>query len=200
MLANKSLVAILIALLFLVTILGNFIYALNSFAYYSEFDKLDINETAAGNVVDFVQGRATLLEDFNSREAAHLEDVRSLFTIAKRFYYTSLFVLIVMLLYLFKSNKFKQTLPHALLFSGVISLLLLAIVFLLSLNFADLFNNLHRPLFTSGSWIFPEDSLLITSFPQQFFEDFARNLFRLILINSVLFIGIGLFIRKKFKQ
>ena len=77
MLANKSLVAILIALLFLVTILGNFIYALNSFAYYSEFDKLDINETAAGNVVDFVQGRATLLEDFNSREAAHLEDVEA---------------------------------------------------------------------------------------------------------------------------
>jgi len=200
MLANKSLVAILVALLFFVTILGNFVYSLNSFTYYSEFDKLDVNQTIAGNVVDFVQGRATLLEDFNSREATHLENVRSLFSITKRLYYASLFVLIILLLYLFKSNKFKQTLPHALLFSGVISLLLLLLIFLLSLNFADFFNNLHRPLFASGSWIFPKDSLLITSFPQQFFEDFTRSLLRLVFVNSALFIGIGLFMRKKFKQ
>ena len=200
MLTNKSLVAILIALLVLVTLLGNFVYSLNSFGYSSEFNKLDINETTAGNVVEFVQGRAALLEDFNSREATHLKDVRSIFTIAKRLYHVFLVGLVVMLLYLFKSNKFKQTLPHALLYSGVITLVLLLLIFLLSLNFTDFFNNIHKPFFASGSWIFPEDSLLITSFPQQFFEDFARNLFRLIFVNSALFMGIGLFMRKRFKQ
>ncbi len=188
------------AVFVIVIFFGNFVFLLNNHDYTSEFQKLKVNETIANNVVDFVNGKSTLSSEFNSRESSHLEDVKNLFTAIKRFYYISSLILLIMSIYLFTIKKFNQIIPKSLIVSGAASLLLLFIIFLLSFSFTEIFNLIHKPFFASNTWIFPADSLLITTFPEQFFKDFAKNLFLLIFVNSAVFLGIGLFIRKKFKQ
>ena len=183
-----------------VIFLGNFAFLLNGYGYSAEFQELGVNETVASSVVSFVQGKSGLGPHFNEIEASHLSDVRSLFTAVKRLYYFFLLALIVSLVYAFRTGGFRKSIPLSMSLSGGISLICLTVVFLLSLNFSLFFNLVHQMFFQSGTWAFPESSALIKSFPEQFFQDFAGKLFRMIFFNSALFFGIGLFIRKKFKQ
>jgi len=199
--SNKLLTAAVVVLFVVVIFLGNFVFLLgNQDFQLSEFQKLGVNETLAANAALFVNGKASLSSEFNTKESSHLEDVRNLFTLIKRTYYFFVLFLVVIILYLLKSGKFNYLMPKALILSGVSSLLLLLFVFLASLNFTNFFSIIHKPFFAANTWIFPADSLLIQTFPQQFFQGFARMLFILIAINSSVFLGIGLFVRKKFKQ
>ena len=181
--------------------LGNFVFLLGNQGFHSsQFQRFGVNETIATNVVLFVNGKSALSSEFNPAESSHLEDVKSLFSMIKKVYYLSILSLAVIILYLLKSGKFNHLMPKALVYSGMVSLLLLLITFLSSLNFTTFFTILHKPFFASNTWLFPSDSILITMFPQQFFQGFARMLFLLVLINSSVLLGIGLFVRKKFKQ
>lgn len=192
-----SISAILVALIFL----GNFVFLMNNSSFYSsEFSKLGVNATTAANVVSFVSGKSPLGSEFNNTESSHLKDVKRILTAVKQFYYTSVILLAAAVIYLFKSGKFLQLMPKTFILSGSISLLLLLAIFLASLNFDSFFSLLHKPFFSSGTWLFPADSLLISLFPEQFFSDFARTFFILVLVNSSAFLIIGLFVRKMLKK
>ncbi len=186
--------AILVALIFL----GNFVFLLNNGSFYSsEFSKLGVNATAALNVVSFVNGKSSLGSGFNYAESSHLEDVKRVLKAVKRLYYAVIILLAAAVIYLFRAGKFLKLMPKIFVSSGAVSLLLLLMLFLLSLNFNAFFGVLHKPFFASGTWLFPADSLLISLFPEQFFSDFARNFLLLVLVNSSAFLIIGLFVRKK---
>lgn len=188
--------AILLALIFL----GNFVFLLNSNGFYSsEFSKLGVNATAASGVISFVSGKSSLSGEFNYDESSHLEDVKRVLTTIKRLYYAAVIFLAAAVIYLFRAKKFLKLMPKAFILSGSVSLLLLLILFVSSLSFSSLFSILHRPFFSSGTWLFPADSLLINLFPQQFFSDFAGMFFLLLLVNSSAFLIIGLFVRRKLK-
>jgi len=182
-------------------LLGNFVFLLNNQSFYiNEFEKLDINATQAISVVNYVNSKGELVDGFTPPEVSHLTDVRNLFSKLKIFYYLTLVLQFAVVIYLFTSKKFKIILPKSFVISGVFSLIFLLVLFLLSLSFDTFFTNLHKPFFTANTWIFPQDSLLIQLYPVEFFQDFTNNLFRLIFFNAAVFFGIGLFIRKKFKQ
>lgn len=189
--------AILVALIFF----GNFVFLLNNNGFYSsEFSKLGVNATAASNVVSFVNGKSSLSGKFGYDESSHLEDVKSLLTSVKHLYHAAIVLLAAAVIYLFRTRKFLKLMPKIFVISGAVSLLLLLVLFLLSLNFSTLFGILHKPFFASGTWLFPADSLLIQLFPEQFFSDFARTFFLLLLVNSSAFLIIGLFIKKRLKD
>jgi len=197
---SKVITVFLTATLFTVIILGAFSFSLSKYNYSSEYKKLGINETTANNVVNFVTGKSTLSDDFNSRETSHLVSVKRLFTNVKRLYFLSLLMLALLVVYLLKKGRLKQRIHSSLLWSAIFSLSLLLLIFLASANFDVFFNNVHKPFFDADTWLFPADSLLIQTFPQQFFQDFSVFLFGVVFINSAIFLAIGLFIRKKFKQ
>jgi integral membrane protein (TIGR01906 family) len=198
---NKIVTTLLTLLFIIAIILGNFIFLLNSNDFHSsESNKFDTNKSLALNVVSFVNGKSDLDSSFNLREQTHLGDVKILFSKVKYIYYISLVLLFMIIVYLLKTKKIGKIIPDSIVLSGGITLLLLLILFILSLNFTTFFTSLHEPFFASNTWIFPSDSKLIQLFPEQFFNDFENILFVLILINSTVFLGIGLYIRKKFKR
>ncbi|OGS93272.1 MAG: hypothetical protein A2061_00695 [Gallionellales bacterium GWA2_59_43] len=53
---------------------------------------------------------------------------------------------------------------------------------LLTLNFSASFVQFHTLFFQQGTWQFSEDSLLIRTFPEQFFFAF----FRTVIVNSAI--------------
>ncbi|MBI2137014.1 DUF1461 domain-containing protein [Candidatus Woesearchaeota archaeon] len=198
---RKVFVAVLSFAFVVIMFLGNFVFLLgNSPFYSSEFNKLGVNSTAAFSVTGFVTGKAPLPPYFTNSESSHLKDVKSLFSGVRFAYYSAILLLGIAIALLVKRGLFSSVMPASLTASGAFSLLLLLVIFLSSINFSSFFSIIHRPFFASGSWVFPEDSLLVSLFPERFFHDFANNLFRLILVNAAVFLGIGLFIRKKFKR
>ncbi|MBI2664210.1 DUF1461 domain-containing protein [Candidatus Woesearchaeota archaeon] len=192
---------LLAALFVLVIFLGNFVYLFNNHGFHeSQFEQLGVNQTLALNVVAFVAGKSALSEGFNERESSHLADVAKLFFRIKIVYYSVLAAAAAVLICLLFTRRFNPAVPASVTMAGAISLLLLLILFLLSINFQIFFSAIHKPFFAADTWLFPSDSLLIKAFPQQYFQNFMFKLLRLIFINSALFFGIGLFVGKKFKQ
>ena len=185
----------------MVIFLGNFVFLLNNDAFHkSKFEELGVDGTIAANVVNYVNGKTGLRQEFNAAEATHLKDVKNVFGTIWLAYYSSLILLALLITYLLVTDRFKQIIPASMALSGVISLLLLLLIFLFSLNFTGFFSAIHKPFFAPDTWLFPEDSLLVAAFPEKIFQSFAANLFRLIFISSAVFFGAGLYIRKKFKQ
>lgn len=178
--------------------LGSFVYELNNTSFYkSQFEKRGSNETLGLNVVSFVNGRGELSNEFNDAELAHLRDVRSLFFKIKMVYYASLLVFFGLLAYSIYSHRFHEIAPASLVRGGVATLIILAVLFVASLAFSQFFTAIHVPFFVSGSYVFPQDSLLIQLFPEDFFKSFTYLLFRFVFINAAIFFAIGAYTRRK---
>lgn len=198
---NKQIIFLLALLFTIVLLLGNFVFVLNNQNFYdAEFQKLGIDDPRAQNVVDYVTGSPDLSPDFTEAEATHLASVKSLFSTIRIIYFMSLLPLFFMVGYLLYTRQFNNLMPRGLMFGGAFSLGVLAVLFLFSLSFDTFFNTIHLPFFSSGSYIFPEDSLIIQLFPQQFFQDFTFQLFRIVFINSGVFFIIGVYLFRKQKN
>ena len=197
---EKRLSWILTASLLFVMWSGNFVFLLNNSGFHEkEFDRLNLNHSLGMNVVNYVNGAGSLNEAFNDREADHLDDVKNLFSKIKAVYYGFLLALTGTVAILFVKKKL-DVVPDAFVRSGLISLFLLVALFLISLNFGSFFASIHRPFFEGGSWMFPTDSILIKTFPEEFFRSFTSNLVRLIFLNSAIFFGAGVFVKKRFSK
>ena len=191
---------LLVLLLLIVTWSGNFVFLLNSERFHeNEFSKIGANASVGMSVVDYVRGRAPLTERFNERESSHLADVRSLFSKIKAAYYASLALMIGAAVFLFIQGRSASILPDAFFRSGLISLALIALLFLASLSFGSFFAAIHKPFFAGDTWLFPADSLLIQTFPQEFFRDFTGALTRSIFLNSAVFLFGGIFVKRRLR-
>lgn len=91
--------------------------------------------------------------------------------------------------------KKKNILKKILLYSGILTIFIILLFFLLSLNFDFLFDNFHK-LFFAGNWMFPEESLLIQLFPFNFFKFFFFKILIDSFIISLILILISLLINK----
>jgi integral membrane protein (TIGR01906 family) len=193
---------ILTALFVIIIIFGNLVFQLNGSGFYiAQSEALDTNVSLTLATATFVAGKGPLPEPFTEPEAAHLNDVRSLFSKIRFIYYASLLLLLALGVILFRQKRFLAEMPRALFLSGSITLVVLAAALLLSLtNFNAAFNGIHAPFFQAGTWQFPQDSLLMTLFPESFFRSFTFSMFRLIFVNAALFFGFGIFINKKYKN
>ena len=114
---------------------------------------------------------------FALEEKAHLVDVR---TLIHQFKVLGIIALVLFILILIRLNMLKELKPclrRMLSYGSIITLSLLLIIFLLSLNFPSFFEGFHKALFPQGNYTFPADYLLIKLFPQQFFQDYAKKMF-----------------------
>lgn len=151
---------------------------------------------AQQNAISYLNGEEPLQGNYAPAEIAHMKDVRSLFQ--------NVNILLVILLAAvaiqgFSLKKQKEKLQKAFLYSGIITFS--AMVFILAaafLSFNTSFIVFHQIFFPQGNWQFPGESLLIQTFPQEFFISMGIKIFSLALVFGIIFILISLFWRYVF--
>lgn len=141
---------------------------------------------AQQQTLDYLQGKASLTLPYTSNEASHLLDVKRIILLTDIFFY----ILIIPLLGLLTAAH-SQKIPLQKLFryaSGT-TILSLTIILLFTLFLFDIFFRwFHLLFFPQGNWLFPADSLLIQTFPLNFFTLFAVKTFFLTLLFGIIFI------------
>ncbi|MBN1377537.1 DUF1461 domain-containing protein [Candidatus Woesearchaeota archaeon] len=157
----------------------------NNNFYYRQYEKNNaFNELGeektkniTGNLFGFFQDKEEL-NYFNEKEQSHLIDVKNLFFKLRLVYAMSMFLFLISsfgLYFLYRNNlkELKAKISKAFMYSSGFVIFFIILLFLLSrINFSGFWMLLHKILFT-GNYLFPEDSLLITLFPESFFISFG---------------------------
>jgi len=132
-------------------------------------------------VLDYFEGRAVLPDIFNEREQSHLADVKDVIHLLR---YASLILLVVFLALLPKADLGR-------VFMRGFWILLILVLALGFIPFDRVFSNFHKIFFSGETWIFPEGSMLILLYPEQFFQAFFTYITSLTLAYSAAFFLFG---------
>jgi len=156
------------------------------------------------NILEYFHGGAEL-KYFAGDEKSHMENVKSLINIMDSIYYAAVIFSILIFVYLYYSLKkdritFIEILAKSLLYSSIVCIAFLVIIFLMCVFYFDAaFTLFHLVLFPQGNWTFLATSLLITLFPEQFFMDISLRIFVYAMFQALIFLGIGWWINKQIK-
>ena len=215
--SNLFLIIISAIFLFAIIIFGSFsLNIYNKDFYLKEYQKNDVYSTISPNMSYSKEYTADITDNlfgyfrgsselryFDENERSHLKDVKFVISGINFIYYSSaiFFIIVFVILYLLsKKDKsgFIDHLSKIILYSSIASLAFLIILFVWTVfSFETLFYLMHAILFPQGNWIFPQGSLLITLFPEQFFFDISLRIFVYAIFQSIVFLIIGLWLRKQ---
>lgn len=141
---------------------------------------------AQEEVFNFLEGKQELPKDFTNLERSHLEDVKQVMKYTNYAFY-ALFILATVIITYYRKDKnyLFQLFNHG----GKTTVAAIVLFGLLSLLFFEaVFTVFHTIFFSQGNWQFPADSLLIQTFPLEFFVTITRNIFLVTLFFGILFI------------
>lgn len=127
------------------------------------------------NTLDFLQGRIEVIAltvPYNEQELSHLHDVQQVMEWADVVFLLLLLASIA-LLYHSKTDWKKYLRWGGITTVAIVSLIILTLL----LSFNTVFTIFHLFLFPQGNWIFPEESLLIQTFPLEFFMRMGMSIF-----------------------
>jgi integral membrane protein (TIGR01906 family) len=143
---------------------------------------------AQEQVFAFLEGSELSIE-FTEAEASHLDDVKAVMKYAEY----ALYGLILLLMALLVGYRKDKTLLQKLLrYGGISTVALVLLIALLSFfSFDFMFRLFHNLFFPQGNWMFAANSILIQTFPLDFFMSISRNIFLLALFFGILFIVSG---------
>lgn len=139
--------------------------------------------------IDFVQGKTAQLElNYTSMELSHLDDVRKVMSVFDAVFYGSLLLMLAGTIYGYK----RKLLPKMLFYGGISIVSVMGLILLFALfSFNSSFTFFHKLFFPQGNWQFPMDSLLIQTFPGEFFVSISAVIFILAILIGIIFIVIG---------
>jgi len=160
---------------------------------YDELGVLGVRNTI-DYLINYLTSENTEINEivgFTPEEKAHLADVKKIIIWLKALSISALVLLIILILRLSALKDFKSNLRRISVYGSLITLALVAIIFVLSLNFPAFFEGFHRLLFPQGNYTFPAHYLLIKLFPQGFFIDYSRKMFFHTIILSLIFLFLG---------
>jgi len=150
-------------------------------------------DNAQQQTIDFLQnnGQSKQLDlKYTSSEYSHLLDVKRIMNIADVIFYISLLVFTLIITLTKRNSNLQRKMFQIAGITTISVLLLLVILSLFAFN--GLFTSFHQIFFPQGNWIFANDSLLITTFPTQFFIKMARNIFILSLTSGIFLFSLSL--------
>lgn len=159
---------------------------------YNNFDKVTV-DNKTNEIFLFFKNKALLDDKFYSEnEISHMQDVKSLIKTFFIIYYLSIIFLIIIYfsVYYFYKDELNLFLLKSLFFSGILSLLLIALFF--TMSFTSLFENFHK-LFFTGNYTFSYESNLIKMFSESFFTMFAKTIFLISGIKAIILSTIGVY-------
>ena len=145
------------------------------------------------STIDYLVNDEYLGLNYTTLEVDHLNDVKVVMNYANIIFYILLIGLFIFIKYYLKQ---KEELKKLLYYGGLTTVISLTIIlFSTLLFFNQIFTLFHLIFFSQGNWTFAFNSLLITTFPIEFFMSFS---FWTFLIS--LFVGlIIIYISKKMK-
>ena len=124
--------------------------------------------------------------EFTELEISHLQDVKKVMKYADYLFYV---LLLIMAVILTCHRKNKELIFQLLNYGGKFTVITTIFLGIVSLLFFDLiFSLFHLLFFPHGNWLFAADSLLIQTFPLDFFVTVSRNIFVLTISLGILFI------------
>lgn len=159
------------------------------FSYHSTLLFYPTTEPQA-NALAFINGAAqNLTLNYTNAETSHLQDVKGVIT-GERFLFIGSYLAVILLFALsMKDRSFAQKLLRK---GGITTLIIMgAILLFLILGFNTLFTLFHQIFFPQGNWLFSPNSLLIQTFPIDFFINISLIVFIQTLILASFFIGVS---------
>ncbi|HLD73072.1 MAG TPA: DUF1461 domain-containing protein [Candidatus Nanoarchaeia archaeon] len=153
-----------------------------------------VNQTEnQAQTINYVSNRGELNLNYTALEISHLDDVKKVIQEADYLFYLSLVIVAGMILYYLK-DRFK--LKKLLLWGGITTTAVMGIILLWGIiSFNSSFTIFHQIFFPQGNWQFPTDSLLIQTFPLEFFIEISLFIFILTLIEGIVFILLGIYLK-----
>ena len=163
------------------------------FSYKVVLGLSDLTENQQ-ETMNFLDGDELNL-NYTTSEFSHLEDVKSVMNFIDYLFYLSLIIITFIITY-YKRNK--EQLKKLFKYGGITTLVTVGLILLFALiSFNSTFTIFHRIFFPQGNWIFPSDSLLIQTFPIEFFMGISLKMFLLSLVLGSIFTLISKKIKKK---
>ena len=158
-------------------------------------------------VINFVKGKNNELPgEFNDREKQHLLDVRKILNALTILLYIliAMFILLVMIagFSLKVNNHIINFVGKILVFGGVLTILLAALLFFLTISdFSSTFESFHKLFFEKGTYIFdPAKEIIVRLYPEQLFMDLGLRISKGVIISSVAVILLGILLLFKSKK
>ena len=143
--------------------------------------------------IDFFDGNE-LPDNYTSLEVSHMQDVKGVMGGGDIAFYA---LLVITTLIITRYKKEWKITRKLLRYGGRTTVVLLLGLLLFSVvAFNYLFSLFHAILFPQGNWMFPTDSLLIQTFPLDFFINTSTTIFSLTLLFGIVFIVVGKYIKR----
>ncbi len=138
------------------------------------------------NTMNYLQNKEELNLNYTEEEYSHLLDVKSVMKYLDYLFYSLLLIITLIITYY---QKNKEQLKKLFMYGGITTISSVLMILLFSLtSFNSVFTIFHKIFFPQGNWTFPLDSLLIQTFPLQFFISISKNIFLLSLVLGSFFI------------
>lgn len=148
--------------------------------------------------MDYLQNDAPLTLPYTAEERSHLEDVKKVINVVDYFFY-GITLAVLGTLFFFRNDK--KDLHKLLWYSGLTIVGIILLVELLSLlSFNGVFTLFHQLFFPQGNWQFPADSLLIQTFPLEFFITISSRIFLTAILLGSLFILLSFILKRYASQ
>ena len=170
---------------------------------------------AQEQTINFLQGKEELKANYTAAELSHLQDVQQIMKWVD-VAFTALFLMVIFLAVMVLATNSKTVRSKTInskeissqaewkklvRWGGLVTVaLVLVILLFLLLSFNTTFTLFHRLFFPQGNWLFPVESLLIQTFPLEFFVKIATMIFLLALALGSLFILLPPFFRHDLRR
>jgi len=143
--------------------------------------------------IDFLNNKQELDLNYTSSEVSHLKDVKGVMNLIDYLFYFRLIILILIITYYRKNKEQLMTLFK---YGGFTTLILMGSFLLFVLiSFNSIFTIFHKILFPQGNWLFPSGSLLIQTFPIEFFIGISVKIFLLTIGLGSIFILLSYYLK-----
>lgn len=134
---------------------------------------------------------------YNDRELGHMADVKALVQLMIRFW-TGLFAALVAILIWAWRGKWLRSLGQAFARGSLLTLGLIAAIFIaIVVSFDALFTSFHRLFFQGDSWLFLYSDSLIRLFPIRLWQDAFIGMGILTVIGAVILLLVGNYISRR---
>ncbi|MBI2572647.1 DUF1461 domain-containing protein [Candidatus Woesearchaeota archaeon] len=143
---------------------------------------------AQQQTIDWLYNQNTTnIPPYTTVQQSHLEDVkRVMFRVDIAFYSCIMVITFILLILLQKKKEGTKNILHLIRAASISSsIFILSIILFLSISFNYLFTIFHQIFFPQGNWQFDADSLLIQTFPIEFFSNIGIHIFGTALILAV---------------
>jgi len=155
------------------------------------FSSLGVDQKST---IDFLDDKEELKLNYTSNEVSHLEDVKEVMDFTDYLFYALLFAITLIITFYKKEKKFLKKL---LKLGGITTIISVGVIGLFSLiSFSSAFSAFHKIFFPQGNWQFATGSLLIRTFPLEFFIAISWKIFLLSLGMGLVVFLLSLRIKK----